>query len=273
MGKIIFLATYLRSGSTWLRFLLANLFYRPVETSAEIDRMIPEIPELGSLFMPLPTDRDLLVKTHLPLSRALVTGRKVTGALYLVRDPFDVTVSLANFYLRGLEAIERRNDEQIENARQHFINHMLDWGAPPPCFRDGVGTWTNHVASWLCDNPVKIPILLVRYEDLLANPEKELRRICASIDLEVNAERLRHAIERSSWDSMKRLEEHEIRERTDGIFFNQVVRGGVEKGFRFLYRGTRRTALKVLTDEQMERGVATFSPIMQRLHYGPPASS
>ncbi len=125
MNKVIFLATYLRSGSTWLRFLLTNLLSKEVEASREIDQFIPEIPMLDEIFRPLPTDRDLIVKTHLPLSRALISGRPVVGAIYLVRNPFDVTVSLANFYLRGTQGIKSKGEEEIEKVRQSYLDYML----------------------------------------------------------------------------------------------------------------------------------------------------
>lgn len=270
MKKIVFLATYLRSGSTWLRFLLTNLLYKEVKTSREIDQFIPEIPMLEEIFKPLPTDRDLIVKTHLPLSRALISGRPVVGAIYLVRNPFDVTVSLANFYLRGTQGIESKGEEEIEKVRQYYLDHMLDWGAPHPCYRDGVGAWTNHVASWMGNDELKVPVLLIRYEDLLKDPESELKRICRSIELDVDADRIERAIKLSSWENMKRLEEHEIQHREEGIFYNKIVHQGVEKGFRFLYKGQASISKNVLVEEQIERGIRTFSPLLQWLNYSPP---
>ena len=270
MNKVIFLATYLRSGSTWLRFLLTNLLSKEVEASREIDQFIPEIPMLDEIFRPLPTDRDLIVKTHLPLSRALISGRPVVGAIYLVRNPFDVTVSLANFYLRGTQGIKSKGEEEIEKVRQSYLDHMLDWGAPHACYRDGVGAWTNHVASWMTNNELKVPVLLIRYEDLLKDAEAELKRICRSIELDIDEDRIKRAIKLSSWKNMKRLEEHEIQHREEGIFYNKIVHQGVEKGFRFLYKGQASISKNVLVEEQVERGIRTFSPVLQWLNYSPP---
>lgn len=270
MNKIVFLATYLRSGSTWLRFLLTSLLYKEVEASREIDEFIPEIPMLDQIFKPLPTSRDLIVKTHLPLSRALVSGRPVAGAIYLVRNPFDVTVSLANFYLRGGQGISSGTQQETEKVRQYHIDHMLDWGAPHPCFRDGVGTWSNHVASWIRNVELEIPILLVRFEDLLKDPVAQLERICQSIELKVDSSAISRAVAMASWENMKRLEEAEIDRKIDGIFYNSIVQQGVEKGFRFLYKGQSLHSRAVLTKEQVERGTRTFSPVLQWLQYEPP---
>lgn len=43
MARIIWLGSYPKSGNTWMRFLLANLYFEPVESSAELSSMIPDI--------------------------------------------------------------------------------------------------------------------------------------------------------------------------------------------------------------------------------------
>ncbi|MFO0005956.1 MAG: sulfotransferase domain-containing protein, partial [bacterium] len=47
--------------------------------------------------------------------------------------------------------------------------------------RQFMGTWANHVQSWA--DQAQIPVLLLRYEELLVQPEQEFGRLATFLDL------------------------------------------------------------------------------------------
>jgi aryl sulfotransferase len=96
------------------------------------------------------------------------------GAVYIARDPRDVAVSYADFFGITLDqAIARMNDASMTLA------HSADSGStqlPQP-----TGTWSEHVASWLDDSAM--PVLLVRYEDLVEDTPGKLAQVAKFLGL------------------------------------------------------------------------------------------
>jgi len=143
--------------------------------------------------------------------------------IYIIRDPRDVAVSLY-FYAKKVKNID---DSFTLDA---FIKRMFVPG------RSYNGTWGEHAGSWLVNAtniseftspngartystgsaPIKMDaagargqgreFLLVRYEDLLQDPDGGLRRIAEFLGFEASPERIEQAVGRSSADSMRKLE-------------------------------------------------------------------
>jgi len=193
-----FIASYPRSGNTWTRFLIANLMHpeRPV-TFANIEKIIPDASALSSRqFKRVPRPR--LIKTHEYFEPRY---RKV---IYLVRDPRDVVVSLYNFR-RKYRAVD--DSYPIERyVAERFLPGDLDV------------SWGEHVGSWLATRMNQPGFLLVRYEDLLRDPSRELSRLAGFLGIAARSEALSQAIERSSANRLRQLEkiEHEAWVTTKG---------------------------------------------------------
>ena len=193
-----FVVSYPRSGNTWTRFLIANLLHpeEPV-TFANIERVIPDATALSNRAMKrMPRPR--IVKTHEYFEP------RYRKAVYLVRDPRDVAVSLYQF---------RRKSGLIEDAypieryvSERFIPGDLDV------------SWAEHVGSWLGARRKHPGFLLVRYEDLQGDVSTELTKIGRFLGVDVTPERVATAIERSGAERMRKLEkaEHESWVTTKG---------------------------------------------------------
>jgi Sulfotransferase domain len=207
-----FIASYPRSGNTWTRFLIANLIHpeRPV-TFANIEKIIPDATALSSRELKR-VPRPRLIKTHEYFEPRY---RKV---IYLVRDPRDIAVSLYNFRRKYRSVDDSYPIEQYIAKR--FLPGDLDV------------SWGEHVGSWLGTRMNQPGFLLVRYEDLLQDPTRELRRVASFLGIAASTETLSHAIERSSANRLRHLEkvEHEAwvttkGKRADVPFIAEAVAG------------------------------------------------
>lgn len=45
MARIVWIASYPRSGNTWVRFLIANLLYKRITASSELQSFVPDVHE------------------------------------------------------------------------------------------------------------------------------------------------------------------------------------------------------------------------------------
>jgi hypothetical protein len=207
-----FIASYPRSGNTWTRFLIANLMHpeQPV-TFANIETIIPDATSLSSRELKR-VPRPRLIKTHEYFEPRY---RKV---IYLVRDPRDVVLSLYNFRRKYRSVDDSYPIEQY--VAERFLPGDLDV------------SWGEHVGSWLGTRMNHPGFLLVRYEDLLQEPTRELQRLASFLDIAADSGTLTQAIERSSANRLRQLEkvEHEAwvttkGKRADVPFIAEAVTG------------------------------------------------
>jgi hypothetical protein len=183
-----FLVSYPRSGNTWTRFLIANLLHPQSQVSfANIERLIPDCEAQSSHYMKnLPSPR--LIKSH------EYFDHRYRRVIYIVRDPRDVALSYYNFQRKYRQIPD---DYPIPRYISDFVGGRLssaDWG-----------TWGENVGSWLVrwGQPA---FLLLRYEDMVADPALELSKLAEFFHLEPTAELIAPAIERSSAQRLRELE-------------------------------------------------------------------
>jgi hypothetical protein len=185
-----FIVSYPRSGNTWTRFLIANLVF-PFEnvTFANIERLIPDTSSQSHRAL-RHTPRPRIIKSHQYFDPRY---RKV---LYIVRDPRDIVLSYYNFQRRSRQIAD---DYPLANYVDDFVNARLissDWGS-----------WGENVASWIYTRQNHSGFLLVRYEDMKRNTAQELQRIAEFFSLNTTPERIQRAIEASSSERMRELEQ------------------------------------------------------------------
>jgi hypothetical protein len=187
----------------------------------------------------------VFVKTHNALvvdrGTPTITMEHTAGAIYIVRNPLDVAVSLADHLGVPIdEAITRlASNMETSNTKAAVYEHR--------------GNWSRHVDSW---TRVQHPGLhVVRYEDLRAEPEKAFGGICRFLGLRPPPERLKKAIEFSSFEQLSRQEAQEgFRERTAAQ--DRFFRKGQVEGWR-----------DVLTPAQAARLVARHGAQMAKFGY------
>jgi hypothetical protein len=278
-GKgIVWLASYPKSGNTWLRVFLyhlvrlqngapreddeinklsrvslyeARLFRlfeeylgKPVE-QASMDEVARVRPRIQAEIRNHPPGV-ALVKTHNCIGEMagypLVDLSLTIGAVYMVRDPRDVALSLAHHL--GVDA-----DEAIKVMAVH--------GFATPNTRDGPfevwGSWSDHVQSWTATaNPA---LLVVRYEDLATDPLGKFSQIATHLGIAAPAAAIAEATELSTFDNLAAAERvHPFRETS-------------ERADRFFREGRAGAWRQKLMPDQARRIVAEHAAVMQRWGY------
>lgn len=271
MAKIIWIASYPRSGNTWVRFLLAHLLVDRVESSAHLLELIPDIHRSisgGQLYGPTMT----LIKTHWAWAPNLPLREDTVGVVYLVRNPLDVLASGLDYrLLRPGSSLAGLSPEGRTAFVKQWIDQFILRGAEPSWLTLGIGSWSENVTSWT-DAPLPFPRLVLRYEDLSLDTAGEVRRICRFLRFDRGEDAIRTAVERSSFAALRALEEREIRERRPGIFHDEQSVAGHAEGRRFINRGDMGTGARLLSAEQRAAALARFGPVMRRFGYLPPGS-
>jgi hypothetical protein len=187
----LFIVSYPKSGNTWTRFLLGNLIYQdePV-TFRNVEERIPSI----YIF----SDRQLLQLPRIFKSHDCFDPR-YRKVIYIVRDPRDVTVSAYHYSVK----VKLLPDScPIEDFVPLFMTGTFGAGllADPRW-----GSWYDNVASWLAMQHNR-EFLLLRYEDMLEDAARELRKVANFLGIQATSDRIERAVEQSSADKMRQLE-------------------------------------------------------------------
>lgn len=184
----VFLASHQRSGSTWLRFLLCEVLTNNSADFKSVRFTIPDIRHHRQGPNLLGSGR--LIKTHEPYRRAY------KKAVYIVRDPRDVAVSLHD-YDRPNQGLDR------------FVKSFVLGKAT------GHGSWYRNVRSWL-DSPLASNgnLLLIKYETMRADTEGSLATVLQFLGATVEPEAIRSAIANNN---LQRMRAKEDRARATGV--------------------------------------------------------
>jgi Sulfotransferase domain len=211
-----FLVSYPRSGNTWTRFLIANLVNPGVDVSFKnIERLIPDTSSQSSRALRR-APRPRIIKTHEYFDHRC---RKI---VCIVRDPRDVALSYYDFQ-RKYRHIE--DGYPLVKYVDDFVSGRLnskDWG-----------TWGENVASWLYTRGKSNDFLLLRYEDMIEDPVRELARTATFLGIASDPARIEQAVQRSSADRMREMEKSQSADwvatknhRTDIPFVRLAKSGG-----------------------------------------------
>lgn len=218
----VYLVSYPRSGNTWARFMLANLI-RPVGvevTFHNIMRFVPAVHQDREILESVPRPR--FIKSHAPLER------RYPRVIYLLRDGRDVYVSYYHYQRERLPG-----DTTLADYLQ-----MDHWP----------GSWGEHVSSWLDGGLSEDRFLLVRYEDLYDNPDRELQRMATFSGLDVAAPVIAQAVHDSAFRSMRQMEDTAGHPRAHQ-FSGRFVRSGRVGSWREHFGPLEREVFKALEQE------------------------
>jgi len=193
--NIIWLASYPRSGNTYLRFLLYNYYYGKVSDSRDVDEKVPDLHRNTALS----DENPLFVKTHYPYDSKHPHLPRTRGFVYLTRNPADVLLSTIR-YLNILLIEQKYTDQQLAEL---FINHR-----GIPLWDDVIGSWEKHISSWFSASGSHNGVYL-RYESLRKDPFNALEQLFKHLNLAFDPESARTAVQESDIQKMRKLEEQE----------------------------------------------------------------
>jgi hypothetical protein len=249
--NLIWLASYPKSGNTWLRFFLYSYYYGIPVKSGDINE---KIPDLHSNFrLDEHSDRRVFCKTHFIHSAQHPYNEKTTGFIYILRHPKDVLLSNLNYFrLTG--------HTEIDAVR--FAKDFIKSQGVPFWQRAGMGSWSEHAKSWL--NYKDVPYLVLKYETLRKDPRPCFSEVLEFLGEEGNSKKLELALQRSSFDNMKRLENKEKkRNKYSPVFWGNP--STTQQGLRFINKGGLNQtleeidpALDTLFDETFEDSLRKF---------------
>jgi hypothetical protein len=234
----VFLASFPRSGNTWMRFLLCEVLTNDVAEFKNVGFAVPDLRYRHNAYHVLP-GKGRLIKTHEPFHK------EYRRAIYFVRDPRDVIVSCYEFYQTG-------------QSMGDFLRDLLSGKASPH------GTWQGHVSSWLNSPPAENDDLLVmHYEDMLSNVESTLRKVLQFLHTPATPEAIRKAIVSNSLENM-RAKEDRARATGEG-FAGQPIRS---RGRRIRI-GSIGQWQERLTEAQIQIIEDHAGELLARLGYAP----
>jgi hypothetical protein len=246
LQRIVWLASFPKSGNTWTRSFLANYFQPPGKSldinslrefttgdvrqdffdrangrpfrGRTIEDWIKVRPEALRLIAASKSGHHF-VKTHCQLATFgkvnLIPPEVTAAAIYLIRNPFDVAPSYARHMAESVDvAIDRM---AAGKTTQGSDTRILEF----------VGRWDDHIQSWI--NAPGLPRHVMRYEDMLADPEKAFRALFGFLRLPVDTDKLGAAMALTSFSALQKQErEKGFRERPPAMkqFFARGDAGG-----------------------------------------------
>ncbi|MEW6312661.1 MAG: sulfotransferase domain-containing protein [Pseudomonadota bacterium] len=202
---VIWLASYPKSGNTFLRLLLHSYFFGNNQDSSTIAKNMPDIHRLLETKRELAPNVQHLVKTHFLYSLQHPYAANTIGFIYVLRNPRDVLLSNARFMLD-----EQTADQLAEYART-FIKNM---GEPLWEKHNNMGTWPTHVGSWVIAS-TRHPHIFVKYEDLRQDTANILRRVLRFLGNEPDETKVKAAVAACEIDAVRKKEMAE-RKRAGG---------------------------------------------------------
>jgi hypothetical protein len=257
--NIVWIASYPKSGNTWVRFMACNLLFGQQNSAAAMNVLAPDIHEVGPQFGH--GSHAGLVKTHFAYSSSLPLAERTAGAIYVVRRPEDVLVS--NFHYANRSGGDANDSRTAFD--QYFEAFMLHRG-DPRWVRLGMGSWEENVMSWL-GGAHPFPVVAIRYEDLSADPQRVCSGLAQLLRPGSSAADIAQAVDNSMFARMREIEEADIREERVGIFYKPYLQESVDAGLRFMRRGSVGEGAKRLTPEQRARLADVFAPTLKQLRY------
>jgi len=275
MPGIVWLASYPKSGNTWVRAFLATYLRNPdspipinefryyafgdgflhlfEKLSGQDPRNFTKQdirywrPRVHRYIASHPTD-NVFVKTHnmagLDGDQPLITPDVTVAGVYIVRNPLDIVDSYAHHF-------DVSHEEAVHDLCTHDKVLPGTEGVKLP---DYVGSWTQNVRTWVDAEGLKRHVM--RYEDMSAKPGPTFRGLVKFLDLPIIPKRVQKAIRFTSLDELARQEDQE--------HFNEARPDAKSKFFRKGQVGAWR---EILNNDQVERIVATHHTYMRRFGY------
>lgn len=242
----IVIASFPKAGSTWVRFLVANLFSRlqPAVGTVDFHTVHEIVPEIGLADCPRRFDGLPQVwKTHDTWARA--SGRVVL----VLRNPWDTLFSYFH-YLTGERGKATSLGEVVTSSRF------------------GARALVRHAASYLGSSA---ELLVVTYEELHARPEPAVRRLAEFLKLDATDEQIAATVSSSSFGSMQESEAVKGR-KYGGSGFRFMRRGAIGEGYAAIVlepRLDRHIRRELARCPSLQARFAAFEPSPSFFHTPP----
>ena len=280
---ILWVASYPKSGNTWLRALLTSYYYSTNgEFEFEMLNKIQGFPAVkyfknyndnfdkvdGTVKYWIDAQRKInsdnklkLFKTHNSLvkldSGAFTDENNTCGCINVVRDPRNVITSLKDYYELETydEALEFMfNEKKIlyEEVNKKFLNFNF------------LGSWSFNYKSWA--EAKLFPVLIVKYEDLEEAPLKTLEKIIifinkvGSLNNMFDREKATNSIKNCSFENLEK------KEKISG-FPEANLGEKTQKKIKFFNKGKKNDWKMILPKNIKNKIIDKFNDDLKKLNY------
>ena len=282
---IFWIASYPKSGNTWLRALLSSYYYtKDGKYNQKIIKKIGQFPE-KKYFESFEYDKNIVTdtskywlkaqgkinfdntlrffKTHNSFgalnNHQFTDNKNSIGVIYIIRDPRNVFTSLKNHY--------ELSDDQALKWMKNKENYIYDIDNFK---KDGYGnfqfisSWNINYKSWKVQR--KIPIKIIKYEDLLRETfvvSKDIIKFINEICLhkeKINIEKLKNSVSSTFFDKLKKDEEK-------NGFSESVVSKKNKRKIPFFYLGPKNDWKTILSEKLQSEINNSFQNELKELGY------
>ena len=278
---IIWLASYPKSGNTWVRSMISALInsdngvfdFRQLKSIQQFPEKkffkdfvkdfnnFNEIKQnwiLAQEKINLRKEINLL-KTHQGKytvgKHSFTNNENTLGVIYIVRDPRNLVKSVSNHFTMGLE--EACNFL----ISPEIIGNGKSWTERQDGMFNLLGKWNDHYRSW---TRVKKNLLLIKYENLILNPKHELEKIIKFLkqflDFETNDKKNNKILETTSFKNLKRME-------IEGLFKENVLNKDNKEKVNFFHLGPNNKWQDILSEKIVNKIEENFYSEMKELNY------
>jgi len=281
---IFWIASYPKSGNTWVRSLLTSYFFSNDGVfSFELLRNIPSYP--SSRFFEKYTDKfnspestakywikeqeninklnkDKLIfmKTHNAMCK--INGYSFTdknnsiAAIHIIRDPRNVVSSIAKHYEKELDEALKFMKTPNQAIVQKINERYLGFNA--------LFSWSFHQKSW--SECQKFPILTIKYEDLQKDPFITFKKILefihsvSNLKHVFNEQKFKTAIQTCNFNRLQKLEEKKG-------FDEAVTKKGSSDKIKFFNLGNKNNYKNILGQKMINEMNLYYKEELKKYRY------
>ncbi len=283
---IIWIASYPKSGNTWLRAMISAYYYSkdgtfnqsllkkidqfPTNKYLEGYKFDKKIPGETCKFWidaqeKINLDKKVkFFKTHNAFGKLnnsdFTNNQNSLGCIYVVRDPRNVITSLKNHYqLDDEKAFSWMTNEK------NYIYNILKFNEMGYSDFQFISSWSTNYKSWNIQK--KIPVKLIKYEDLLNSTYAVFLDILHFISKitnnsqSINKNKIRKTLRSTTFDALKKSEQEHG--------FSEAVRDREDrnKTVPFFNLGPKNDWKKILDEEFKKKIQKVFEKDLKDLNY------
>ena len=278
---IIWLASYPKSGNTWVRSIISSLLYSSDGAfNFDLIKKIPQFPkkEIFKDFVKDFSNFNEIKKNWIVAQKKINSEKEIKlfkthngkytvekdnftddqnslAVIYIVRDPRTLVKSISNHFTKS-----------HDDASKFLIApSLIGNGKSFEERKDGiltlVGKWNDHYRSWTRN---KNNLLLIKYEDLVNNPETELIKLIKFlekyINFKTNEKKNRTILETTSFTNLRNMEEQ-------GLFKEGVLNKKTNNKANFFHLGPKNMWQENLDKKIINEIEKNFYNEMKELGY------
>ena len=277
---IIWIASYPKSGNTWVRAMIAALLYSEdgVFKFNQLSK-IPRYPdkryfenftekyddlhEIKKYWLASQERINLgnetnFFKTHHMNCRIenynFTNNENTLATIYVVRDPRNVVSSVSNYFSLPI------NESKNYLLTPRMLGRSF-WNPSEREARSLLGTWKDNYRSWTAN---RRNLLILKYEDLVNNTTKELNNIIfflkKFIDINTNDFKNKNIIKSTSFENLEKLE-------SEGKFNEAAFNKTKNQAVKFFNLGPKNTWENILEKSIQKELEQNFKSEMEELNY------